>query len=125
MSFKLRWAMLLACIGVLGAVLLLLSQSHASARSPMSYGRLNAIQKRIVSETLASALSPSATTRAPTRDEGGGPDGAPFTPPKSFDSPGATGSPANYFPASSGGCSVSRGSNVKVNQNCLNVTDPD
>ena len=60
MSFKLRWALPVACAGVLGAVLLSSLQSHASASSPMSYGRLNAIQKRIVSQALAGALSPRA-----------------------------------------------------------------
>jgi len=36
-------------------------------------------------------------------------------------------SPADgtYFPTSDDGCPASRGHNVKVNQNCLNVTDPD
>ena len=65
MSFKLRWALPVACAGVLGAVFLLSLQSHASASSPMSYGRLNTIQKRIVSQALASALSHQWTLEPP------------------------------------------------------------
>jgi hypothetical protein len=127
MSSKRRVAVPLACAGVLGAVcLLLLMQSHASASKPMSYGRLNKIQKRIVSQTLASALSPSATTQAPANDQGGGPDGAPFTAPKAFrTAAGSSGAVGNYFPSAQGQCASHLGDNVKVNQNCLNVTDPD
>ncbi len=127
MSSKRRVVLPLACAGVLGAVcVLLLGQSHASASKPFSYGRLNKIQKKIVSESLASALSPSSTTRAPTNDQGGGPDGAPFTPPKSFGSgTGTAGGIRNYFPSSQGQCSSNLGGNVKVNQNCLNISDPD
>src|SRR6266568_4051704 len=35
------------------------------------------------------------------------------------------GKPRNYFPTSDDGCPQNRGSNIKVNQNCLNLTDPD
>ncbi len=126
MSSKRRIAIPLALAGAVGVVcLLLLSQSHASASSPLSYGRLTKFQRRIISSALASALSPSSTTRAPTNNQGGGPDGAPFTPPKSFGSPGGAGSPSNYFPSASGQCSSRHDNNIKVNQNCLNITDPD
>jgi hypothetical protein len=33
--------------------------------------------------------------------------------------------PTNYFASSASGCSVSASGNTKVNQNCLNITDPD
>ena len=33
--------------------------------------------------------------------------------------------PSNYFPRGSDACPVNLGSNIKVNQNCLNVSDPD
>ena len=33
--------------------------------------------------------------------------------------------PATYFPTGDDGCPTNLGNNVKVNQNCLNVTDPD
>lgn len=130
MSSKLRLALPMACIGVVGAACFLLLQSHASARVTMNYAHLNKIQKRIISETLASALGPpssgaQAHITVPISDDGSGPDGAPFTPPKSFGSPGGGGSTINYFPSSQGNCSANLGNNVKVNQNCLNLTDPD
>lgn len=33
--------------------------------------------------------------------------------------------PRNYYPADTNGCPVNRESNVKVNQNCVNLSDPD
>jgi hypothetical protein len=129
MPLNRRLVLLLTCAAALGAVwLLALSQSHANASAHMSYSRLNQIQKRIISQTLASALGPAANTPqfAPGSDDGGGPDGAPFTPPKSYGAPGGASSGANnYFPAGNGSCSSRLGSNVKVNQNCLNVSDSD
>ena len=61
MSSKLRLALPMACIGVVGAACFLLLQSHASARVTMNYAHLNKIQKRIISETLASALGPQSS----------------------------------------------------------------
>ena len=132
MSAKRRVAIPLACAGFLGAfgLALVLSHSHASARKPLTYSHLANIQKRIISSTLLSAIGPRTRTAKPRfvggDDEGGGPDGAPFTPPKSFElrHRGQTGA-GNYFPTSQGQCSSNLGANVKVNQNCLNVSDPD
>jgi len=130
MSSKLRLALPMAFIGVVGATCLLLLGSHASARVHMNYSHLNKIQKRIISETLASAIGPQSTGLQPHvtgpvgGDDGGGPDGAPFTPPKSYGSPVGAGSTVSYFP-SQGSCSANLGNNVKVNQNCLNLTDSD
>lgn len=42
-----------------------------------------------------------------------------------LDSNSSTAAPANYAPHGSGDCSVVLTSNVKVNQNCLNLSDPD
>jgi len=128
MSSKLRLAVPMAVIGLLGATCFLLLQSHASARVTMNYAHLNKVQKRLISETLASALGPQSTGLKPHAgvgdDEGGGPDGAPFTPPKSYQSAsGGSGGTVNYFPSSQGSCSANLGNNVKVNQNCLNLTD--
>jgi hypothetical protein len=131
MSSKLRLALPVACIGVVGVACFLLLQSHASARVHMNYSHLNKIQKRIISETLASAIGPQSNgvqphITVPISDDGGGPDGAPFTPPKSFGPlGGGTGGTINYFPSSQGNCSANLGGNLKVNQNCLNLTDPD
>ena len=66
-----------------------------------------------------------ATWRRSVNDEGGGPDGAPITPPSSPSVPRRLGLAHNLFPVFAGNCSVRLGNNVKVNQNCLNVTDPD
>ena len=65
MSSKLRWALPMALVGVVGAACFLLWQSHASARVHMNYAHLNKIQKRIISETLASALGPQSTGLEP------------------------------------------------------------
>ncbi len=126
MLLKRRLVLSLACAGVLGAAcLLILGQSHANASGPMNYSHLNKIQKRIISETLASALGPAPGPFAST-NQGGGPDGAPFTSPQSYGAPGgASRTVDNYFPAANGDCPSRLGSNVKVNQNCLNVSDPD
>jgi hypothetical protein len=130
MSSKLRLALPMVFIGVLGVACLLLLQSHASARVTVNYAHLTKYQKRIVSETLSSALGPQSTglnshAVIGNGDGGGGPDGAPFTPPKSYGSPVSAGNGAtvNYFP-SSGSCSANIGNDTKVNQNCLNLTDP-
>jgi hypothetical protein len=129
MSLKLRLSVAVLVTGALSVAGLLVLQSHAAARAErLNYAHLNKIQKRIVSQTLASALGPRSTGRHLKLigdDEGGGPDGAPFTPPASYGSPNGTGTPSNYFPTRQGTCSQRLGSDVKVNQNCLNVTDPD
>jgi hypothetical protein len=133
MSSKRRVALALACAGFLGAIgVLLLLQSPADARRPLSYGHLNKIQRRIISQDLATALNPAsaggahaAIANGGDADHGGGPDGAPFTPPASFRSAGGqAGGVSTYFPANQGQCASRLGSDVKVNQNCLNVTDP-
>src|ERR687885_3025602 len=38
---------------------------------------------------------------------------------------GSTNQPDQYFPRGSGDCANNISSNIKVNQNCLNLTDPD
>jgi hypothetical protein len=38
---------------------------------------------------------------------------------------GSSSGPSNYFPTSQNGCSVSIQGNIKVNQNCLNLSDAD
>jgi hypothetical protein len=105
------------------AMVMLLTNSHAQATTPFNYSHLNNIQKRIVSETLASALGSSTPGRAPT-EGGGGADGAAANPPSSFGPATAAGSPTSYFPSANGNCNNTLGNNVKVNQNCLNLSDP-
>ncbi|MGB9182493.1 MAG: hypothetical protein WCB67_00375 [Solirubrobacteraceae bacterium] len=127
MPLKRRLILPLAGAAVLGALgVLLLAQSHARASSPMNYSHLNKIQKRIISQTLASALAPAPSNAAPINDQGGGPDGAPFATPQSYGQPnGSSGGADNYFPSASGECPSRLGDNIKVNQNCLNISDPD
>jgi len=130
MSSKLRWALPVALVGVVGAACLLLWQSHASARVHMNYAHLNTIQKRIVSETLATALGPQPKgaqphITGPISGDGRGPDSAPFTRPRWSGSQSGATSTINYFPSYQGNCPASLGNDVKVNQNCLNLSDPD
>ena len=66
----------------------------------LNYAGLNTIQKRILSGFASMELNPS-------------------------DSGNSTSAPDNYYPRGSGACPVNISSNIKVNQNCLNVSDPD
>jgi hypothetical protein len=109
--------------------------------SGISYSTLNLIQKKLVSGELAQTLGTSSTSSglhaaatngtACVNPTGGGdendeadnecaPDG--FAPPTG--PAGGAGSPANFVPSGNSGCSESLGDNVKVNQNCENVSDP-
>jgi hypothetical protein len=126
MSYRRRVGLPLACVGVLAAagLLVLLLGSHARASGNMNYAHLNKIQRRIISQTLANAIAPSSTKMS-GNDDTGGPDGAPFTPPRSYSSAGGSASSVNYYPNSAGKCGANLGSDVKVNQNCLNIADPD
>jgi hypothetical protein len=119
-----RFGLALASVGVIAAAVLLLGNSHAQATSPLTYSHLNAIQKRIISQTLASAIgAPTTANGAPTEEGGGGPDGAGDTPPSGFASAGSSIKPDSYTPGPDGKCSNTLGTNVKMNQNCLNLTD--
>jgi hypothetical protein len=116
--------------GVMCLVMLVAVQAQASARSrrkpkPMNYAHLTKIQRRIVSEPLAIALGRAPRIVVPNSNDGGGVDGSPFTPPASYGVPSAGASPLTYFPTSQSGCAASFGTNIKVNQNCLNISDSD
>jgi len=105
------------------------SPSPAGA-APFNVNHLNKIQSRLISgELLAELGEPGAKANlVPGGDDedGPGPDGAANTPPDSIGPAIGQGDlAANYEPAGSGACSQRFGSNVKVNQNCLNVSDPD
>jgi hypothetical protein len=129
MTSKVRLALPIACVGILGAVCFLALQSHASARAHLTYAGLNKIQRRLISGMLANELAPQSTGVKPHavlggNDDQGGADGSAALPPKSIGSSGGSGPTVNYFPTSSGVCSANIGNDVKVNQNCLNLTDP-
>jgi hypothetical protein len=125
-------------IGVIAAIAGAASPSgHAKG---ISYHSLNKIQKRLISGGLAMSLTgptgqsqaAQSETECGSGDNGGDePDEAPSCPPDSYTPApdagggGSGGSDQNYSPSGSGGCAVNRGKNVKVNQECLTISDPD
>ncbi|MCW2945672.1 MAG: hypothetical protein JWR24_2389 [Actinoallomurus sp.] len=94
-----RTARPLSLIGICALLLggLGLAPPGASAQG-FGYDKLTAVQKRHVSGALAEALGPQQGSRT-----------------------ALTGAK----PAATPGCDGRRGDNVKVNQNCLNISDPD
>jgi hypothetical protein len=72
---------------------------HANAKS-LGAPSLNKIQKRLISGFLSSEFDSHLVNNTATK-------------------------PGNYFPSSDDGCPQSRGNNIKVNQNCLNLSDVD
>ncbi len=71
----------------------------AHARS-LDYSSLNQIQKRILSGFADLELNPANADTSKSE-------------------------PSNYTPRGSNACPVNLSSNIKVNQNCLNISDPD
>jgi hypothetical protein len=76
----------------------------ANATSPTGVPQFSKMQQRLLSgfassEMALSSSSNNALTRATSR--------------------------GNYFPTSDSGCSQNLGNNIKVNQNCLNISDAD
>ena len=77
------------------------TQGGITNASTFSYSKLNAIQKRILSGAADLELNPSSTSAR-----------------------AAINSPGQFAQANDGrACSATLGSNVKVNQNCLNLSD--
>ena len=99
--------------------------------APFNYAHMNKIQKRLVSGALAWASTPHKSASPKIRpgggdpDQGDGPDGLPDTPPAGYAGAGSSSAPANYVARGAAGCGVRLGDNVKVNQNCLNLSDAD
>ena len=99
--------------------------------APFNVKHLNKIQSRLISGELLATLGGNgvSTNLVPgggDEDQDHGADGAANTPPDSIGpSVGQGDLPANFAPAGTGECSQRLGSNVKINQNCLNVSDPD
>jgi hypothetical protein len=111
--------------------------SPAGQAKGISYNSLNQIQKRLISGSLAMSLVGAPTSHAALANAaecgngnsgGDEPDEAPSCPPDSYSpAAGAGGGSAgggNYTPSGSGRCSENHGNNVKVNQECLTVSDP-
>ena len=108
-----RLRALQAALGV-GLLTLLLVQAPAgssvrTARAAFDYSKLSNIQKRILSGAADLELNPASQAALKT---------AAATAPRKFDA-------VNGNEDSSGICSKQLGSNVKVNQNCLNLADTD
>lgn len=96
----------------IGLVLAPALANIASAQSGSAGNRLNNIQKRLVSGFASMAIEAASGPRRPTAGVVTG------APPKGS---GAT----NYVPTGDGECDGKTGGNVKVNQNCVNLSDPD
>src|SRR5918911_2552219 len=94
-----RWLAVTAATVLTGAGLGLLAPTGAQAAS-LTFDQMNQIQKRILSGYASYELDPANQSNAPQQ-------------------------PPNYFPRGSNDCVFVNSSNVKVNQNCLNLTDPD
>jgi hypothetical protein len=101
--------------------------------APMNWNHLTNMQKRLASGALELALAPNVAAGAAIAISPGGgievnPDALDNLPtPGGFTAaPGGSGPSGgpNYTPAAGGQCSQRLGSNVKVNQNCINLTDP-
>ena len=102
----------------------------------ISYASLNPVQKAHVSGALAATLgssnvaatpTASATSACGTIDPGEeGDEGDDACPPSNFaPAGGGAGAAENYQPSGQDACAENRGGNVKENQNCENVSDPD
>jgi hypothetical protein len=114
---------MLASVGVMAAAFMPVVMTTGHAQAQVSIHHLTKMQQRLISAELINAAGPPPPGSAPTNDSGGGPDGAPEATPSGFTASGLPGHPANYFPNGLGTCSTNIANNIKVNQNCLNVSD--
>jgi hypothetical protein len=96
---------------VLGAVVVALAGTTTIAGA-LNYGRLNAIQRRIISGFASSELAAQGALTS-------------SRPAAAALRPATSTLLSNYVPLGLGQCSQTLGGNVKVNQNCLNLTDSD
>jgi hypothetical protein len=142
-----RSVLALLAVLVLGAIAIAGAASPTGRARGLSYADLSPIQKKLVSGAFQQALGPittGASSSAPTAHAatsstcgtgGGGdePDEADSCPPDSYTPVGGGAGPGgggggpggdqNYFPSGNNGCDENQGDNVKVNQNCENVSD--
>jgi hypothetical protein len=93
-------AILLLLLGALAYSQLGVGSGVAKAEAS-PYAGMSNIQKRILSGFLSSEYDAHSTKSK------------------------YVGTRSNYFPSSDDGCPQNRGSNIKVNQNCVNVSDTD
>jgi hypothetical protein len=100
----LRIVTMLAVVGLL----VVHANSTTNTVRALTYSQLNKIQQRILSGFAFQELNPGNTVSPRVNAQ---------TP--------LTVSAPNYTPSSTGGCPQSLGPNTKVNQDCLNISDPD
>ena len=95
---------LVALASIIGGFLFFLGVGHPVGTveaKGLAYSDLSKIQKRLLSGFVSSELDSSQATVHRTN----------------------AAARSSYFPTSDDGCPQNRGDNVKVNQNCLNITD--
>ncbi len=124
-----RSAVLIVLAATLATGLLALGGSPP-VHATFNYQHLTKMQKKLVSSELLNVLGPSSSSGQASVNGGdsGGPggDGAGTRRPASYASAsGASGAASNYIPGANGTCSANHGTNIKVNVNCLNISDAD
>ncbi|WP_433303704.1 sialidase family protein [Actinoplanes sp. CA-030573] len=97
---RLRRTISFLAVGALAALSLNVVSGSTAAAAPFGYQQLNSIQKRLASGLLTSELGAPAALRGAAPGTGG-------------------------FRPARAACTGRFGPDVKVNQNCLNLTDPD
>jgi len=125
MSINRRIIALSAVLGVMALAGVLLIQPHAQARNHFNINHMTPMQRHLMSGLLATALAAPSSKGATVNGAGPGVDeGLNVAPSRFVPTSGSGGGlPANYFPDVNGKCGGHRGDNLKVNQNCLNITD--
>lgn len=110
----------LAVIPLAGALLVQPVIGTVTAHG-MAYSSLSKIQKRILSGAADLAFHPDQEKTNTTNSRY-----APYnSATRSLAAAGITPAPAAYTPTGPGGCPENLSGNIKVNQNCLNLTDGD
>ena len=124
---SIRWRLLAtASVGALiAALVLMVSAPTAQAKN---WDHLTKMQKRLASGAMSTALAPA--TAGCVNPTGGGDEGDEADnecAPDSYSSSSSTtaANAGGYAPTGNGACAETLGNDVKVNQNCENVTDAD
>ena len=126
----------LGAVGLVGGAVLAPAATQSAGAAPFNYAHLSRIQKRLLSGALSYQLDPVTAGGSGLKanvvprgsdDDGHGADGLPNTAPGGYRQSSslrrAADAGSNYIPSGRGGCEMRYGSNIKVNQNCLNVSD--
>jgi len=109
----------IAAVAALAAILLVQAGAHTQTAKAVTYSSMAPIQKRLVSGLADLELNPN---NAALRN---GPQTAGAAIALDSLSDTTAGRPKNYYPSDHGACPMTRGDNIKVNQNCLNLSDAD